>query len=315
LSIKFELVVITVATGILLHFLYINMEGSYAAEEQAHRINSNVLNEVNLTEIRTQKVQVGEIDIAYKMFGNGTPVLLINGFAAPMNFWDPIFLKELSTNHTVIVFDNRGIGNTTSGEKHFTIKQFADDTAGLLEALKIKKADVVGWSVGGMIAQELALAYPDKIGKLVISSSSCGGIESKPPTQEVLMLFANPSGSSLEKIHRFLPLLFPLKWRIHNPDYLESLPKIPDVVSDEALYQQLNAIIDWAGTCGQLGNIEQPTLVIVGMDDVFAVPANSLLLSDRIPGARLVQMEGGGHGLMFQYPESFSKNVNDFLSP
>jgi pimeloyl-ACP methyl ester carboxylesterase len=270
---------------------------------------------IDLINIKTNVVRVGDIDIAYKIFGSGTPVLLINGFAAPMDFWDPNMLKELSTNHTVIVFDNRGIGNTTSGEKHYSIKQFANDTAGLLDALKIKKADVIGWSMGGMIVQELALAYPDKIGKLVISSSSCGGIESKPPTQEVLMLYANPSGSSLEKIHRFLPLLFPLKWRTQNADYLERLPKIPDVVSDEALNQQLNAIIDWPGTCNQLGNVEHRTLVIVGTDDVFAVPANSVLLTERIPGSKLVQVEGGGHGLMFQYPETFSKEVRNFLSP
>lgn len=306
---------ITLATGILLHFLYINVAGSYAVEEQTNRINSNVLNEVNLTEIKTQKVHVADIDIAYKMFGSGTPVLLINGFAAPMGFWDPILLRELSANHTIIVFDNRGIGNTTYGEKHFTIKQFADDTDGLLKALEIKKADVIGWSMGGMIAQELALTYPDRVGKLVIYSSTCGGIESKPPSQEVLTLFANPSGSSLEKIQSFLPLLFPLKWRTQNSDYLESLPKIPEIISDETLNHQLNAIIDWAGTCNQLSNIENPTLVIVGTNDVFAVPANSVLLTDQIPGARLVQIEGGGHGLMFQYPETFSRNVHDFLSP
>jgi len=270
---------------------------------------------IDMINIKTNVVRVGDIDIAYKMFGSGTPVLLINEFAAPMDFWDPILLKELSTNHTVIVFDNRGIGNTTSGEKHFSIKQFANDTAGLLEALKIKKADVIGWSMGGMIVQELALAYPDIVGRLVISSSTCGGFQSKPPTQEVLMLYANPLGSSLEKIHRFLPLLFPLKWRTQNVDYLKSIPKIPNVVSDEALNQQLNAIIDWPGTCNQLANVEHPTLIIVGTEDVFAVPANSVLLNERIPGSRLVQIEGGGHGLMFQYPDTFSRNVNDFLSP
>jgi pimeloyl-ACP methyl ester carboxylesterase len=315
LSLIFELVVITLATGILLHFMYINMEGLYAVEEQANRINSNVLNEANLTEIKTQKVHVADIDIAYQMFGSGTPVLLINGFAAPMDFWDPILLRELSKNHTIIVFDNRGIGNTTSGEKHFSIKQFANDSAGLLEALKIKKADVIGWSMGGMIVQELALAYPDRVGKLVIYSSTCGGIESRPPSQEVLTLFANPSGSSLEKIQRFLPLLFPMKWRTQHSDYLESMPKIPEIISDEVLNQQLNAIIDWPSTCNQLANVAHPTLVVVGTDDVFAVPANSVLLTELIPGARLVQIEGGGHGLMFQYPETFSMMVHDFLLP
>jgi pimeloyl-ACP methyl ester carboxylesterase len=77
----------------------------------------------------------------------------------------------------------------------------------------------------------------------------------------------------------------------------------------------LNAIIDWPGVCYKLSNIHHPTLVIVGADDVFAVPVNSALIAKRIQGAKLVQIEGGGHGLMFQYPKTISKTVNDFLSP
>ena len=85
------------------------------------------------------------------------------------------FLKGLSTNHTVIVFDNRGIGNTTVGSKNFTIEQFAADSAGLLDALKINKSDVLGYSMGGMIAQQLTLNYPDKVDNLIIYASYCGG--------------------------------------------------------------------------------------------------------------------------------------------
>ncbi|MGC1262992.1 MAG: alpha/beta hydrolase [Nitrososphaeraceae archaeon] len=82
--------------------------------------------------------------MAYKMLGNGSPILLINGFSAPLDFWDPILINKLASNHTVITFDNRGIGNTTSGNKQFSIRQFADDTSRLMEALKIKKADIIG---------------------------------------------------------------------------------------------------------------------------------------------------------------------------
>lgn len=78
------------------------------------------------------------------MLGNGSPILLINGFSAPVDFWDPTLISKLASNHTVITFDNRGIGNTTSGNKQFSIRQFADDTSRLMEALKIKKADIIG---------------------------------------------------------------------------------------------------------------------------------------------------------------------------
>ena len=80
------------------------------------------------------------------MFGEGDPIILISGYSAPLEFWDSTLLEKLASNHTVITFDNRGIGNTTSGNKQFSIPQFADDTSGLLDALKIKKADVMGWS-------------------------------------------------------------------------------------------------------------------------------------------------------------------------
>ena len=102
-----------------------------------------------------QQVQVGDIHMAYKIFGKGEPIVLIHGFGGSMDIWDPTLLNDLSENRTVIVFNNRGVGNTTLGEKNYTIEQLAEDTAGLLDVLEIENADVLGWSMGGMIAQEL----------------------------------------------------------------------------------------------------------------------------------------------------------------
>jgi pimeloyl-ACP methyl ester carboxylesterase len=99
--------------------------------------------------------------MAYKTFGKGDPILLINGYSQAMDNWDRTLLERLALNHTVIIFDNRGIGNTTSGEKRFSIVQFANDTASLLDVLEIKQIDV-GYSMGGIIAQELALNHPDR---------------------------------------------------------------------------------------------------------------------------------------------------------
>ena len=114
---------------------------------------------------------MGDIDITYKTFGKGDTILLISGYSFAMDSWDSTLLETLASNHTVIIFDNRGIGNTTSGEKRFSIAQFANDTAGLLDALGIKQVGVLGYSMGGAVAQELALDYPDKVGKLIIYAS------------------------------------------------------------------------------------------------------------------------------------------------
>jgi hypothetical protein len=130
--------------------------------------NNTNANTLNIQNIPAKKVQVGDIDIAYKTFGKGDPILLINGYSFAMDSWDPTLLETLASNHTVIVFNNRGTGNTTSGSEQFSIEQFANDTAGLLEALNINKADVLAWSMGGRIAQELTLNYPDGVGKLIL---------------------------------------------------------------------------------------------------------------------------------------------------
>jgi alpha/beta hydrolase fold len=134
-----------------------------------------------------KKIRVGDIDVAYRMFGNGNPLLLIAGAGATMDFWDPIVLKQLSENHTIIIFDNRGIGQTTSGNlKHFTISQYANDTAGLIDALHLTKpVDVLGHSFGSFIAQELALTHPQKVNRLILFASNCGTKESIPGSPEV----------------------------------------------------------------------------------------------------------------------------------
>ena len=98
-----------------------------------------ILRAVNIQDIPLKKVHVGDIDIAYKIFGKGNPIILHNGASDSMNAWDPSFLKGISSNHTVIVFDSRGIGNRTAGTKPYSIQLLANDTAGLMDALKIQK--------------------------------------------------------------------------------------------------------------------------------------------------------------------------------
>ena len=268
----------------------------------------------NLNEIETKKIRVDDIEMAYKIFGKGSPILLINGYSAPLDFWDPTLLKRLSSNHTVITFDNRGVGNTTVGNKKFSIPQFAQDTSKLLDALKIKKADIIGWSMGGMIAQELALSNPEKVGKLIIYASICGGNQSVPPSPEVLKVFSNQSGNTMERLQKFLPVLFPEQWRHDNPNFLYDLPKSSEQTTINTLNKQTEAITNWTGTCNRLGNITQPTMVLVGTDDVLTIPANSILITEKIPGAWLIQIRGGGHAMMMQYPEKFSNIVDTFLT-
>jgi pimeloyl-ACP methyl ester carboxylesterase len=266
----------------------------------------------------SQKVTVGDIDIAYKKVGKGggaKPIILITGLGATMDMWNPLLLEQLSSsNHTVIIFDNRGAGESTAGgTKEFSISQFANDTVGLLEALKIDKADVLGWSMGSFIAQELALTNPDKVGSLILYASGCGGKEAKPQSPEVIKTFSNTSMPPQELRQKLISLSFPTVWFKANPDFLNYFPIPKESVSPEIMGKQSEAIAKWSGTCNAIHKITQPTLIIVGTEDIFTPAANSLILVERIPSSWLVQIRDAGHGLMYQYPDEFNRVLMTFL--
>jgi pimeloyl-ACP methyl ester carboxylesterase len=310
---QFRIVVIIALTTTISFAIIGNYyDGIVLIYSQAIDSDNNSDNIIKLEDIPTKHVKVGDIDISYKTFGKGDPVLLIMGYATSMYGWDPIFLKGLSANHTVIVFDNRGIGNTTVGSKNFTIDQFAADSVGLLDAIEINKSDVLGYSMGGMIAQQLTLNYPDKVDDLIIFASNCGGNQSIAPDQQIVEQFTNLSGSPEDIKNRFIPLLFTQNWIKQNPNYMEKFTsmKFPTV---DILQKQFDAIFSWKGTCDQLKQVSQDTLVITGTDDLVLPPGNSMILTEKIPGAWLAQLKDGGHALMFQYPERLSPVVNTFL--
>ena len=124
-----------------------------------------------------RKIQVADIEIAYKMFGSGEPILFFNGYRATMDVWDSHLLNNLASKYEVIIFDNRGIGKTTTGNKEFTMDLFTEDTVELLNLLNIEKAHLLGWSMGTNIALNLAINYPNNVDRLVLYAADCGGKE------------------------------------------------------------------------------------------------------------------------------------------
>jgi pimeloyl-ACP methyl ester carboxylesterase len=219
----------------------------------AAQIGSALASSENLPYLRDrnalQEVQVGDINMSYRMFGKGEPIVLIHGYGGSMDIWDPTLLNDLAQNRTVIVFNNRGVGNTTLGEKNYSIEQLAEDTAGLLDVLGIKSVNVLGWSMGGMIAQEMALNHPDKVNRLILYGSTCGGNEYVLPEQEVLNAFADKSGTAAERMARIMPFLFPEEWREADPNYYMAFPKSTQLTSNQTLSLELNAALSWKGSC------------------------------------------------------------------
>ena len=283
----------------------------------ASQMNSNNTNSLNIQNITAKKVHVGDIDIAYKTFGNGDPILLISGSGLVMDAWDSSFLKNLSTNHKVIIFDNRGVGNTTDGNKPFSISQFANDTVGLLNAMKIQKADILGFSMGSFVAQQLAVMHPEKVNRLILLAASCGGKENIPQSLEVVKILSDVVNNLPQDREKVLLVTFPLAWIKTHPNV--TFPQSKEIISSNTLKQQFTIVEDWlatnwSGVCTHLQKISIPALVITGTEDVAVPSANSLIITQNIPGSWLVQIKGGGHGLMYQYPEKLGNVIQIFLT-
>jgi pimeloyl-ACP methyl ester carboxylesterase len=289
---------------------------------QTNQTNSNNTNLLNIQSIPVKKVHVGDIDIAYRTFGKGDPILLIGGVGDKMNSWEPSILKNLSTNHTVIIFDNRGVGNTTTGTKPFSIQQLANDTTGLLDALKIQKADILGYSLGSFVAQQLAVTHPEKVNRLVLVAASCGGKESISLSPQVLKI----GSEVIKNATNNLPISVRMLMNLTMGPELKSHPNLLQSIPEHLYYSQFYPIplnsykeyyrmsTNWSGVCDKLTKVSSPTLIITGTADKNVLPGNSLIIAAKIPDAWLVHIKDATHALMSQYPDKFNQVLQTFLS-
>jgi pimeloyl-ACP methyl ester carboxylesterase len=227
-----------------------------------------------------------------------------------------LFIGGLASSNQLIFLDNRGIGRSTDNEQLFDIRRLADDVAQVLEALAVGRTNVLGWSMGGFIAQTLAVHYPDRIKKLILLSTDGGGANADRASAEVWSRLIDMSGTPHEQARRLLSLLFP-------NDVAESVyRKFGDVVaaaraqlSPSLINRQAAAMDAWhsAGMENQLGQVNMPVLIATGTADVVIPPSNALKLVNAIPGAWLAQFNRGGHAFMAQYPSPLAALINSFL--
>ena len=281
---------------------------------QPERMDLNITDSsANIQNTSEKIVQVGDIEIAYKMSGKGDPILLVSGGSADKNAWDPSFISDLSSNHTVIVFDNRGVGNTTIGSKPYTIEQLANDTAGLLDALKIQNANVLGYSLGSYVAQQLTITNPEKVSRLILAGASCGGKDGMPKPPEFLRLQAEIVDKISNNVTISQEENIALTTASEGQGFFASIsPEAQDGQQNIGLRWEAT---NWNGACDELAKLAKPTLVITGTDDNQYQPhENSLTIAGKIPGAWLVQIQNAGHAVMDQYPDEINKILQTFLS-
>ena len=267
---------------------------------------------------RTQLVQVGDVAFAYRRFGRrgGLPLLLLNYFAANMDDWDPEVTNGFAAQREVILLDNAGVGSST-GETPSTVAPMTKDCADFCRALDLKRFDVVGFSLGGMIAQQLAFEYPDMIRRMILLGTGPRGGEGMTFTELSLEELADPVALLMSAF--FTPSEAS---KAAGKAYIERLQlRTADraaPVSINAAGAQLAPIREW-GTIpstdrdAMLAGIQQRTLIVCGNKDVVVMPINSFLLAQHLPDAQLVMYPDASHGAQSQHAEVFLQHAHLFL--
>ncbi|MFX1572969.1 MAG: alpha/beta fold hydrolase [Promethearchaeota archaeon] len=258
-------------------------------------------------------IRVNDINIYYEIHGEGFPFIMILGLSCDVNWWSPEVIKAIAQSFKTIVFDNRGVGRTDKPEIAYSIKMFADDTIGLMDVLNIQKAHILGFSMGGFIAQEITLNYPERVANLILCSTHCGGSKSLPPSNEVMNFLINPPEDNIDLINGFIPLLFTKTFIENSPEFIESykqqMLKIPIQLSSH--HRQLQAMSFNAAR--RLKEIEKPTLILQGKEDILIPPGNAEILAKGISGAKLIMLENAAHLFFQPEPQRVVKLIKEFL--
>ena len=250
-------------------------------------------------------IRVGEIELDCERSGDGPPLLMIMGMSGTALSWGQPFLEELRGDFEVIAYDHRGVGSSSRLEGPITIRQMAQDASGLLAALEIESAHVLGISMGGMVAQELALAHPERMRTLSLGCTYCGGPDSVPTDIEVLRRIADArrSGDRELALRTSWEINVSPKFAAEDEQWAAFVARaMRRSVAVEVIEQQGLAIVGH-DTSARLHRIRLPTLVMHGSLDQLLPVANGRIVAELIPDSHLEIFDGVGHLFFLERPQ------------
>ncbi|HEY5429414.1 MAG TPA: alpha/beta hydrolase [Solirubrobacteraceae bacterium] len=262
---------------------------------------------------RTRVAHTAQGAVGYREVGSGSPLVLIMGFSGSMDYWAPSLVNALAAHHTVIVFDNAGVGRTAALTPPLTITAMAEQTSALIATLHLTHPAVLGWSMGGMVAQALAVLRPRQVSALILAATQAGTGESRPIPAGPAAALASPNPAAA------LSVIFPSDQAAAAHAYVQGILEYKAFYSASALVKtrQTAAINHWMAGRDPAGRklraVRLPTLVADGTGDELDPTANDHLLARTVHGARLVLYPDAGHAFLFQDAPAFAARIDRFL--
>jgi pimeloyl-ACP methyl ester carboxylesterase len=263
------------------------------------------------------RAKANGIEIAYDLLGSGEPLLLIGGFGMTREFWGTL-PASLADRFQVIVYDNRGSGESTLPSEPFSIADMAEDAIGLMDALEIRTAHIFGVSMGGMIGQLLCAGHPGRVRKAILGCTGHGGrhaIPTPPLAMKTFEELANPDLLPEAAARLLIPILFSEKFVSSETERVEAYIKVSveHPQTRKGARFQMGALMEFDAE-SLLGKVNTQVLVVTGSEDILIPPENSKLLAGKLPNARLEVIGGAGHNFFFETPETVLELVGEFLA-
>jgi pimeloyl-ACP methyl ester carboxylesterase len=259
-----------------------------------------------------------DINIYYEIHGSGAPLVLISGLGYNRWQWHKM-VPGLAEQFQVITFDNRGVGQTDKPAGPYSAAMLAADTAELLKALGIPKAHVMGHSMGGFIAQEMALSYPKMVDRLILASTNFGGPNHLPITPEAMAVLSDVTSDPVTRFKNGLAVSTAPGWAENNSEMIEDWLawRIANPVNPAAYQAQmaigLSLLAEDACFEPRLANVQAETLILFGEHDKVVPPGNAELLAAKIPNSTIYLLPNAGHFFPIEVPETANEAVIEFL--
>ena len=263
------------------------------------------------------KIEANGIEVYYEIQGSGAPLVLISGLGYPLWQWHRL-APLLAERFKVITFDNRGVGQTDKPAGPYTASLLAADLAGLLNALGVGQASVLGHSMGGFIAQAFALEYPSMLTKLILASTNFGGPRHVPVSPEAFKVLTDVSSEPLTRFKNGLAVSTAPGFASRHPEIIQAwldwrLANPLDVPGYQAqLAIGLGLLTEEASFENRLKHICAPTLILFGAHDLVVPPANAALLARQISGSRVLILPQAGHFFPIETPQAAAEAIIEF---
>lgn len=285
-----------------------------------HYTHRSALFSTNTIRLTPEYVKIKNGQIEYYRIGHGSAIILIPGYLTDVTSWNRTFINTLAKNHQLFIINNRNVAGSITYSSKYKTADLAADVAQLIKNLRLKKPFILGISMGGMLAQQVGVSYPNAVAGLILINTMIAGKESIHPDYRIANAVLNMPVNKWARYQLALKFFFPPSWRPQMMFKILFDRFKPDEyceINIELLRKpQQSLLLDWSldnRSAEKLHKVHLPVLILSGDADVVIPPSNSIILWKKLTRRKLLLWREGGHAMIYQFPQQMGHEINKFI--